>query len=178
MTLSGSIAYGAIFLAAMLEGEVVFVAASVIVAAGQLNVMPVLVAGALGAATGDQIYFYALRGRVSAWLMRFRVIAARHPVIVSRVRRHQVLMILALRFAPGLRIAIAAACAYADVSRLRFSALNTLMAFVWAGGMLTLVTKVGPAALTHAGVSGLGGAAVAAVLVVSFSWWLGRELAT
>ena len=48
-------------------------------------------------------------------------------------------MILALRFAPGLRIAIAAACAYARVPRAQFSALNLIAAFIWAALLLTLV---------------------------------------
>ena len=62
---------------------------------------PVLVAGALGAATGDQMYFYALRGRIGGWLTRFEPVAARQDAIVARVQRHRALMILALRFAPG-----------------------------------------------------------------------------
>ncbi len=98
---AGALAYVAIYLAAIVEGEVVFVAASVLVASGQLERWPVLVAGALGAATGDQMYFYALRGRIAGWLTRFKPIAARQDAIVARVQRHRSLMILALRFAPG-----------------------------------------------------------------------------
>jgi membrane protein DedA with SNARE-associated domain len=173
---TGPLAYAAIYLAAIIEGEVVFVAASVLVASGQLAHIPVLVAGALGAATGDQLYFYALRGRLAGWLTRFRPIAARREAIVTRVRRHRSLMILALRFAPGLRIAIAAACAYARVPPLLFSVLNLGAAFVWATLLLALVSRVGPAALGRVGLSGIWGAVVPAVMIVLFGWWLGRDL--
>jgi membrane protein DedA with SNARE-associated domain len=173
---TGPLAYAAIYLAAIIEGEVVFVAASVLVASGQLGHLPVLVAGALGAATGDQIYFYALRGRVAGWLSRFRPIAARQEAIVTRVHRHRSLMILALRFAPGLRITIAAACAYARVPPLQFSLLNLGAAFAWATLLLTLVTRVGPAVLEEVGLNGIWGAVGPAVLIVLFGWWLGRDL--
>jgi membrane protein DedA with SNARE-associated domain len=58
------LAYFAVFLAAAVEGEVVFVAASVLVAMGHLNLVGVFVAAALGGSAGDQFFFYALRGRL------------------------------------------------------------------------------------------------------------------
>ena len=132
MSFTGPLAYAAVYVAAILEGEVVFVAAAVLVAAGKLNALAVMAFGALGAATGDQLFFYAFRGRIAGWLTRSRAVAARHESIVSRVQRHQSLMILAIRFAPGLRIAITAACAYGNVSPVRFSALNLVSAFAWS----------------------------------------------
>ena len=174
--ISGPLAYGAIYLAAIVEGEIVFVAAAVLVSSGQLEMLPVLVAGALGAATGDQAYFYVFRGRVEGWLARFRPVAARREIIAARVSRHRSLMILSLRFAPGLRIAIAAACAYARVPALQFSTLNLISAFVWAAALLSLITWIGPATLEHVGLRGIWSALVPAVLVVLFGWWLGRDL--
>jgi len=175
VSFSGPLAYAAVYFAAIVEGEVVFVAASVLVAAGKLNALAVMTLGALGAATGDQMFFYALRGRISGWLTRSRAIAGRHASIVSRVQRHQSLMILAIRFAPGLRIAITAACAYGNVSPLRFTTLNLIGAFAWAAGLLTLVSRVGPSLLQHAGVSGIWGAVVPGVLIVLFIWWISRD---
>jgi membrane protein DedA with SNARE-associated domain len=173
---TGALAYVAIYFAAIVEGEIVFVTASVLVATGQLELVPVLLSGALGAATGDQMYFYALRGRISGLLSRFRPIAARQEAIVARVERHRTLMILALRFAPGLRIAIAAACAYARVPRVQFSVLNLIAAFVWAALLLALVSHVGPRALGQFGLRGMWGAIFPALLIVLFGWWLGRDL--
>jgi membrane protein DedA with SNARE-associated domain len=83
-------------------------------------------------------------------------------------------MIVALRFAPGLRIAIAAACAYANVSPVRFSTLNVIAAFVWAWSLLAFVTWGGPAMLSRVGLGRTSAAIVAGVAIVTFAWWLGR----
>lgn len=173
---AGPLAYLVIYLAAIVEGEIVFVAAAVMVKTGQLGYLPVIIAGALGAATGDQFYFYALRGRIDRWLGRIGLVSARQDAIVSRVQRHRSLMIVALRFAPGLRIAISAACAYARVPPLQFSLLNLASAFVWATALLTVVSWIGPAALARLGLSGIWGAIVPGILIVAFAWWLGRGL--
>ena len=167
--------YAAIYLAAMVEGEVVFATAAVMVSAGALHAWPVIVAGALGAATGDQFYFYLLRGRLDSWLCRIRPIAARRAAIVARVHRHENLMVLALRFAPGLRIAIAAACAYAKVSPLRFSTLNVVAAFVWAISLFAFITWGGPAALERIGLGRTSSAIFAGAAIVLFGWWLSRK---
>ncbi len=50
----GLIAYVVVFFAAMLEGEIVFVSAAALVSRGQLDPAGVALAGALGAAVGDQ----------------------------------------------------------------------------------------------------------------------------
>ena len=180
MSFTGPLAYAVVFVSAIVEGEIVFVASAVLVAAGKLDWLAVMTFGALGAAAGDQLVFYALRGRIAGWLdrelKRSRAIAARHASIVSRVQRHQSLMILAIRFAPGLRIAITAACAYGNISALRFTTLNLVGAFLWAIGLLTLVSRVGPGALRYFGISGLWGAVIPALLVIAFGWWLSREL--
>ena len=166
--------YAGICAAAAIEGEVVFIAAAVLVAAGKLSQVGVVVAGALGAAAGDQFYFYLLRGRVDGWLRRLRPIAARHMAIVDRVRRHQTVMIFVIRFAPGLRIALAAACAYARVSPLRFSLVDTAAAFSWAVLLMTLVSRAGPALLEDLGVNGIWAALLPAAAVLAFVWWLGH----
>ena len=176
MTFTGPLAYAAVFLAAIIEGEIVFVTASVLVAAGKLDALGVMTCGALGAAAGDQMFFYAFRGRIAGWLTRSRAIAARHANIMARVQRHQLFMIFAIRFAPGLRIAITAACAYGNVSAWRFTALNLVSAFAWAAVLMTLVSRVGPGALHYAGITGIWGALVPAALVILFAWWLGKEL--
>ena len=58
----GPVVYLAIFAAAALEGEVTFISACVLVGKGLLDPLGVAVAGTLGAAAGDQCYFYLLRG--------------------------------------------------------------------------------------------------------------------
>jgi membrane protein DedA with SNARE-associated domain len=75
-------------------------------------------------------------------------------------------MVLLLRFAPGLRVAIAAACAYADVPPLTFSVLNGITAAVWAVGVMGLVAWVGPTYLATLGLAGWKGALLMAVVVL------------
>jgi membrane protein DedA with SNARE-associated domain len=175
MNLGNGGAFAAVYTAAAVEGEIVFVAASVLVASGAMNPAVVLVAGALGAATGDQFFFYALRWNAQRWAGRIPGLTSRREAIIARVRRHQIGMILAVRFAPGLRIAIAAACALAGVPAVTFTLLNTLSAFVWAAAVLALVARAGPAAVQHLGFGGIWGAVFCAGLLLTFGWWIGRR---
>jgi membrane protein DedA with SNARE-associated domain len=170
----GGLAYLVVFTAAVLEGEVVFVGASVLVAKGYLHPAGVLVAGALGGATGDNIWFLALRGRLERWLNRVPKVAARHDVVVARVRRNATPMILALRFMIGLRVIVCAACAYSGIAPLRFAALNLVGAFAWAATLLALVSRVGPAAMAWFGFKGWWAVGVPPVLILAFIWWLGH----
>jgi membrane protein DedA with SNARE-associated domain len=50
----GGLAYVAIFVAAAVEGEIVFVTAAILAGLGRLSSSGVLIAGALGGSAGDQ----------------------------------------------------------------------------------------------------------------------------
>jgi len=161
--------YCGVALAAIVEGELTYVAAAALVAEGRLHPLGVLVAGAFGAAVGDQAYFYLFRGRLPHWLARYPSLQRKTAPLVERVRRHAKLMVLLIRFAPGLRIALAAACAAADVPPRTMSVLNLLSAFVWAAALLILVGWLGPAYLAQFGLAGWRGAlAVGLTLLVLF----------
>ena len=73
---------------------------------------------------------------------------------------------LAIRFAPGLRVAIALACAYIGMSPARFSVLNAATAVLWAVGLMMLVAWAGPTALEALGIGGWKAAVVVGILVV------------
>jgi membrane protein DedA with SNARE-associated domain len=75
-------------------------------------------------------------------------------------------MVLLIRFAPGLRVAIAAACAYVDVPPLRFSILNSITAVIWAVGLLVVVGWAGPAGLAQFGLGGWRGALLVGLIVL------------
>src|ERR1051325_4590030 len=170
----GPLVYAGILLAAAIEGEVAYVAAGALVAHGVLNPIGAIIAGTFGAAVGDQFYFYLLRGRLARWGSRFPEIARRGEALVGRVRRHQATMVLLIRFAPGLRIALAAACAYVGVSAIRFSLLNLLAAFLWAITLLLLIAWVGPTYLSAVGITGWKAAIVTGLVVVIFLHLAGR----
>jgi membrane protein DedA with SNARE-associated domain len=161
--------YSGIMLAAIVEGEIAFIGAAALVAEGRLHPLAVLVAGALGATIGDQAYFYLFRGCVPKWLARYPLLQQKVAPLINRVRRHDSLMVLSIRFAPGLRIALAAACAAVNVPARKFSTLSLLSAFIWATALLVLVAWVGPTYLTQYGLGGWRGAlAVGGVVLVVF----------
>jgi membrane protein DedA with SNARE-associated domain len=174
MSLAGLLAYGAVFVATVVEGEIVFVGATVLVHQGRLDAVGVFAAAALGGSVGDQLYFYALRGRLHRWLDRFPTWARRRDLIVDRVRGHASAMILACRFLPGLRVAIPAACACANVSPLRFTTLSLLSSLAWAAAVMSFIVWLGPASLAELGVRAWWTPLLPAVLVLVFTWWLAR----
>jgi membrane protein DedA with SNARE-associated domain len=173
----GPLAYIAIFIAAAVEGEVIFVAASAAVATGGLNAAGVLVAGALGASAGDQAFFHAVRYWPRRWSNRLPGSARSHLAAVSaRVRQHATLMILACRFLPGLRIAIPVACAASGVPTRRFVALDLVSAFAWAASIMILVAKAGPAGASRLGLHGPAAILVPALLIAIIVVWGGKAL--
>ncbi len=176
--LDGPLVYLAIMLAAIVEGEIAYVAASALVAHGRLHPLGVILAGATGAAIGDQLYFYALRGRLARWVGRFPSIKRRAEPLVGRVRRHETAMVLMIRFAPGLRVAIAAACAYANVPALKFTLLNSASALVWSVVLMALIAWAGPTYLAAIGLDGWKGALLMGAVVIALlraAGWLERR---
>jgi membrane protein DedA with SNARE-associated domain len=171
---AGVLAYLGVFIAAVVEGEVVFVAATVLVQTGHLDAAGVYVAAALGGSIGDQFYFYVLRGRLRGLLDRFPTWSRRRDRIIGRVRTNANGMILACRFLPGLRVAIPAACAYADVSPLRFTTLSLVSSAGWAAAIMGFIAWLGPASLAELGLRAWWTPLVPAALVLSFLYWLGR----
>lgn len=166
------IPYVTIVVFAIIEGEIYYSAVCGQALRGQLNWVGVWCAGAIGGATGDQIWFYLLRGRIH-WLDRFPRLGRYRDSVVARVHSHESVMLLASRFLPGLRTAIPIACAYANVRPLKFSALNLVSAFAWAGSIMLFV-KTGTATLSAFGLSAWWGPLIPAALVILFFRWLGR----
>jgi membrane-associated protein len=170
----GGLAYGIIFLAALLEGEVVFVAASALVGQGTLNAFGVVTAGTLGAAVGDQLAFYLLRARIRSWIDRAAIARRAGQALEHAVRRYGGWLAFAVRFAPGLRLTIVAACAYASVRAWVFSVANLAGSLVWAVSILWLVAWLGPAWLSRVGLHGWWAVAVPVAIVLGMVWYGSR----
>jgi membrane protein DedA with SNARE-associated domain len=168
------IPYLGILVAAAVEGEVVYVSAVVMSTLGRLDPVGVLLSGAVGGWAGDQFWFYAARGRLSSWLSRFEGMARRRQAIQEKMNRHAAKLILAVRFLPGLRIAIPLACAYSGVSAIQFSGLSFLSALGWASAIMLVIQRLGPASLSALGVKAWWAPAIPAVIVVVFFRWLSR----
>lgn len=153
MTGLGAFPYAAIALAAAVEGEVVFVGAAALVAAGVLHPLGVLLSGATGAALGDQVFFFVVQANASRWLDA-RLRGQPHAwTLLAWVRRYQTLTAAAVRFAPGLRITLTALCAAAGMPAWRFCAVNALTAVLWATVVMAAVAYGGPELLTRTGLT-------------------------
>jgi membrane protein DedA with SNARE-associated domain len=139
---------------------------------GRLFWPAVLACGALGGATGDQVWFYVLRGRIH-WLDRYPRLARYRDRVITHVQRNETGLVLVSRFLPGLRTAIPVACAYAGMRPLKFSVLNLISAFAWASVIMAFV-KGGTTTLSAFGLDAWWGPFVPAVLVVIFFRWLSR----
>ena len=169
-----ALVYAGVFLAAAVEGEMVFVAASVSVALGHLDRWAVLIAGALGGSIGDQCYFYAFRGPLRGFFDRFPRLARKREVIGRLVDDYAIPLTAACRFLPGLRIAIPAACAQSSIPAPIFTLISLVSAFAWAAAILGLVTGAGPAALHRLGMARNWALGASAVVVLGVFVALGR----
>ncbi len=164
--------YLSIYIAAIIEGEIYYSKVCADAMIGKLFWAGVLVAGALGGATGDQLWFYILRGHIH-WLDRYPRLAKYRQSVSERVHSHETAIILVSRFLPGLRTAIPIACAYANVRPVKFSSLNLISAFAWAGAIMLFV-KTGSRTLTAFGLTAWWGPLIPAAMVILFFRWLAR----
>lgn len=123
---------------------------------------------------GDQTCFLRVSGPPARVAGAIPVIAATSGTAGNRVRRRHRLMVLLIRVAPGLRIAIAAACASVKLSPLRFSILNLLSAFIWAVGLMVLVGWLDPTVLVQHGLGGWKGALAIGLAVYGLFKVFGR----
>jgi membrane protein DedA with SNARE-associated domain len=167
----GGLAYLAIFVAAAVEGEIIFVTAAILAAMGRLNVAGVLIGGALGGSAGDQFYFYAMRSQTGGWLSRFVSKIPRQQAALQRIRQRKGLLIFACRFLPGLRIAIPAACACAGVPAAEFSLLSLAGSFAWAATVVSVIAYAGPQIIAS---KSWWTPVLPALLLLLFFYWLGR----
>jgi membrane protein DedA with SNARE-associated domain len=166
------LAYLLIYVFAIIEGEAYYIVQCSLVAGGTLNWAGVWIAGALGGATGDNFWFYLLRGRVH-WLDRYPKFRRFEQRVQKHVRAHEALIILACRFLPGLRTAIPVTCAVADVRPAKFTALDLISAFAWAGAIMALV-KGGAVGMSALGLNSWWGPFIPGALLLLFIFWLGR----
>jgi membrane protein DedA with SNARE-associated domain len=164
--------YLAIYLAAIIEGEIYYSKVCADAIGGRLFWPGVIVAGALGGATGDQLWFYVLRGRIH-WLDRYPKLARYRDRVIDHVHAHETGLVLLSRFLPGLRTAIPVACAYAAVNPLKFSSLNLVSAIAWATAIMAFV-KGGSTTLDAFGLNAWWGPFIPAIMVVLFFRWLSR----
>lgn len=130
--------YALLFLGVSFEGEAVLLAAALLAQRGFLR-LPVVIAVAVAAnSLADQVYFQLARLRGRAWLERR---FGQHPGyqrLMELVGRRGSLLLVASRFAYGLRIAIPAACGALGMGVVAFTLLDLLAGLLWALPMAAL----------------------------------------
>jgi membrane protein DedA with SNARE-associated domain len=166
--------YLGVLTAAAVEGEVVYVSAVVAATLGKLDPIGVLLFGSVGGWLGDQFWFYAARGPLSSWINKFEKIARRRRAIQKRMQQHASKLILAIRFLPGLRIAIPLACAYSGTSALQFSGLSFISALGWASAIMMVIYWIGPKSFSALGIKAWWAPIIPALIVVLFFRWLSK----
>lgn len=130
--------YLGLALGSFIEGETFVVLAGFAAYRGYLSLPLVIVIAALMNFGWDQFYF-RLGKRHGPWVLwRFESMAARTERMLRLLERHQVPLIVGVRFLYGFRIAGPIAIGMSNVTWSRFFALNLLGAAIWAVLFATL----------------------------------------
>jgi membrane protein DedA with SNARE-associated domain len=131
--------YPILFLGTLLEGETVLVLGGFAARQGYLSLPLVILVAFLGSLSGDQLWFYIGRAKGLPFIER-RPHWAKH---VSRVRdllaRYEVPVLVGFRFLYGLRNPTPFVVGASGYSPLKFLALNSIGAALWA----TIVGSLG-----------------------------------
>src|SRR5262245_57092951 len=130
--------YALVFVGVAVEGEAVLLAAAFLAQRGFFR-LPVLMAVALAANTlADQVYYRVARARGRAWLERRFGNSPRYRRLIAAASRRGGWLLLASRFAYGLRIAIPAACGAIGMELAAFTAIDLLAGMLWVVPMAAL----------------------------------------
>ena len=135
MDLPGLIAhygYAAVLVGTVFEGETVLLLAGYSAHRGYLDFAAVTGFAWLGAALGDQLFFWIGRRQGQRLIARRPALRARVDEAFGLIERHPVAIILTMRFMWGLRTALPLAIGISRVSWRRFVSLNLLSAALWA----------------------------------------------
>lgn len=124
--------YLAVLLGTMFEGETVLLLAGYAAHRGYLDLTAVIGVAWLGAALGDQGFFWLGRRHGARLLQSRPAWRGKIERALRRIERHPQTTILAMRFVWGLRMALPAALGMSHVHWQRFFWLNLLSAAVWA----------------------------------------------
>lgn len=174
-----SYGYLAVFLGTLFEGETILLSAGFAAELGLLQWPLVIAVAFVGATLGDQIAFLLGRWQGASLIARFPALALRAPRVHALLERHDVLLILSVRFLYGLRIAGPVIIGSSGVPMLRFALLNMTGAAIWA----VLVAGAGyyfGAALTLAvgDLKRVEAAILIGIPAVGFIIWLWRHRRT
>ncbi len=124
--------YFAVFIGSLLEGETILLLAGIAAHSGYLSLGGVIALSFCGGTIGDQVLFQLGRRYGRALLIRSPGLALRAAPVDRLIQRHQMGLIIGVRFMYGLRLVGPFAIGMSDVSTARFALLNMLGAALWA----------------------------------------------
>jgi membrane protein DedA with SNARE-associated domain len=166
--------YPAIVIGAFLEGETVLLLAGFAAHAGYLELQWVIAGAFAGSALGEQFYFLLGKRYGERVIARFPRLQRQAARVRALLARHQTGAILSVRFLYGLRTVGPMAIGASGVRWLRFTALDSLAAIVWASGVAGAGYAFGKGVELWLGELKRVEGALAGVLVVAGAvmWWL------
>jgi membrane protein DedA with SNARE-associated domain len=166
-----------VFFGTLAEGETVLMVAGFAAHRGYMALPWVIGAGALGGFLGDQLAYWLGRTRWPALAARFPSLQPAAEKVHDLLERHDVWVIVAIRFMYGLRIAGPIVIGISRVRPMRFAALNLLGAILWAGLIGGLGYAFGQAlASVLLDVKRYEGAALTAMVALGLAAWLFRRI--
>ncbi|HYD58071.1 MAG TPA: DedA family protein [Burkholderiales bacterium] len=124
--------YLAVLAGAFLEGEVVVFLAGLAAQNGYLSLPAVIGLACLGAFLGDQLFYFIGRRYGNRLLARFPRLAARAPRVQAMLRRWDVLAIVLVRFAYGIRMAGPIVIGGCGIPAWRVALFNLIGVLLWA----------------------------------------------
>lgn len=171
-----SYGYMAVAVGTFLEGESVLLIAGAAASRGHLSMPVVIAIAAFASFLGDQLFFLIGRRYGASLLERYPSLKPRAAHAANLLDRHQLPLILSVRFLYGLRVAGPIAIGMSNVSWSRFLLLNGVAAVLWA----LLIASVGYGAdhtlvylLKSVDADELWGLSI--LLVAVLMWWLARR---
>ncbi len=130
--------YGIVLIGTVLEGETVLALAGFAAHRGYLQLPLVIVTATVGGFLGDQCYFLLGRRFGERVFQRFPTFEPGAARVTRLLDRHNLLVILSIRFLYGLRIVGPLVIGMSAVSWQRFLLLNLLGAILWSTALASL----------------------------------------
>jgi membrane protein DedA with SNARE-associated domain len=124
--------YLLILLGTFAEGETLLVLGGYFAQRGYLDLRGVIATAFVAAVCGDQLFFHLGRRHAHKLFQRFPHLHDKVRIALHKAERHQNLIVLAMRFLWGLRIAVPVAMGMTRMSAQKFFWLNLLSAAVWS----------------------------------------------
>jgi membrane protein DedA with SNARE-associated domain len=164
----------AVYLGTVLEGEAVLLVAVLLVEQEVFSLQGIIVAGYLGAITGDLFCFWMGRRHGRYLLARWPSFGGRVMQVAELLKKHRIIVILGYRFVYGARSAVPAALGMSGISRIFFILLDLCAACAWILG----ITVLGRVCIRSMRVDNLLDSyqfAVAGIVFLVVSLWIARR---